>query len=99
LPTMVTKARDEWMPAIQERLRAVGVVPPPPAPEPEHGDEPPLVVKPQPDGSYHVEIGSGVDITPRPHGGWTLAAPREAKEEPFDLNRLASDVVGKSFAY
>ncbi len=98
LPEIAATVRDQWVPAIEERMHALGLMPPPPdpnAPPP----PPPIVVRPQRDGSFAVEIGSGVEITPRPHGGYLVAAPPVAKEEPFDLNRVVSDVVGKSFAY
>jgi predicted PurR-regulated permease PerM len=99
LPTMVNTVRDEWVPELQDRLRAVGIVPTPPAPEPEHVEQAPIIARPRPDGTIDIDIGSGLEITPRPHGGWAIAEPREVKEEPFDLNRFVTDVVGRTFAY
>jgi predicted PurR-regulated permease PerM len=97
IPSMVTQVRDEWLPAIQDRLRALGVAPPPPQ---EKQEELPTVIgKVRPDGTTAYEIGSGVEVTPDHHGGFTIHSAHEGKEEPFDFNRFVADVVGKSFAY
>jgi predicted PurR-regulated permease PerM len=97
IPAMVARFRDDWLPAIQDKLRALGVAPPPPQ---EKAQElPPVLVKPQPDGSTAIEIGSGLEIGPDHHGGYVIRGAHEEKEETFDFNRFVSDVVGKSFAY
>jgi predicted PurR-regulated permease PerM len=96
IPNMVAEVRDEWLPLLQDRLRALGVAPPPPE---EHAQElPPVIVRPQPDGSTAIELGSGVEISPDHHGGFVVRGAHE-KQEPFDFNRVVADVVGKSFAY
>ena len=99
VPHMVATVRDEWVPAIQERLRAVGIAPVAPAEPPSAPDEAPIVVRPRPDGSLAVEIGAGLEITPTGHGGYAVGAPREERREPFDVNRLVADLAGRSFAY
>ncbi len=101
LPSMVNRARDEWVPAVQTRLRALGLTPPlpPPSEIPEH-EQPAFVAHPQPDGTLAIEIGSGVIVQPTGHGGYILEAARSPKDElPFDPNRFVADAVGKSFAY
>jgi predicted PurR-regulated permease PerM len=96
IPAMVARVRDEWLPAVQDKLRALGVTPPPPQ---EHVQElPPVIARAQPDGSTAIEIGSGIEITPDRHGGFIVHGAQEVTE-PFDFNRFVSDVVGKSFAY
>jgi predicted PurR-regulated permease PerM len=99
LPTLAGQVKTDLIPAIQERLRALGIAPahaPPPEPP---SDEPSLVVKPRPDGSYAIEVGSGLAVYPTREGGYTVEPIREEKVEPFDPNKILSDAVGKSFAY
>jgi len=102
-PAMIATARDEWIPELLDRLRAMGVVPAPAplaAETPPPSTEPSIVARPRGDGSFAIEIGSGVEITPTRRGGYSIGAQREtAREEPFDPNRLLSDLAGKSFAY
>ena len=97
VPAMITRAKDEWLPALQERMRSVGVAPPP-TPEERPEPEPAVVARPQPDGSVAIDVGSGVAV--RAHkNGYVIERVREAKEEPFDLDRFVSDAVGRTFAY
>ena len=98
VPSMITRVRDEWLPAIQDRLRTFGVMPPPP-PQEKTEDIPTLVEKTQPDGTHTYDLASGIEITPDRHGGFVVHGAHEGPEEPFDFNRFVSDVVGKSFAY
>jgi predicted PurR-regulated permease PerM len=73
VPAMITRAKDEWLPALQERMRSVG-------------------------GTVAIDVGSGVAV--RAHkNGYVIERVREAKEEPFDLDRFVSDAVGRTFAY
>jgi predicted PurR-regulated permease PerM len=99
LPTMVTSLRDDLIPSIERRLRDLGLAPAMPAPaEPVH-DEPPFTVRPLPDGSYALDVGSGVAIQPTAHGGFVVTPSREPRAEHFDFDRAVADAVGKSFAY
>ena len=99
IPGMVATVRDEWIPAVQERLHAFGIAPPPVTEPVRPREEAPLVARPRADGSVAIEIGSGLEITPTGHGGYAVNPPHAAKSEPFDVNRLFSELVGKSFAY
>jgi predicted PurR-regulated permease PerM len=100
LPHMVAKVQDEWIPAVQERLRVFGIVPPPAEAAREEGtEEAPIVLRPRGDGAIRIEVGSGLEITPTGHGGYAVTAPRTTRREPFDLNKVLSDLVGKTFAY
>jgi predicted PurR-regulated permease PerM len=98
LPALSAQVKDEWVPAVQDRLRAMGISPPPAPPEPS-GEEPALVVKPRPDGSYAVDVGSGLAIYPAREGGFTVEPVREAKATTFDPNKLLAEALGKSLAY
>jgi predicted PurR-regulated permease PerM len=100
LPVLGREAKERWVPAIAERLRSIGLVPVESPPPPE---EPPttsaFVARPQADGSLAVDVGTGVVVEETKRGGWIVLPMREHKEEPFDPNRVVSDVVGKTFAY
>ena len=74
IPQMVDTVRDEWVPAIEERLRRLrrGRRPRPTAAEPAP-EEAAFVARPRPDGSLAIEIGSGVSVSPTGHGGYEIA--------------------------
>jgi predicted PurR-regulated permease PerM len=100
LPQMVATVRDEWVPAAQERLRAFGIAAPAPQVEPELPREDAAVIaRPRPDGSIAIDIGSGLLVTPTGHGGYAVTTSRVEKRERFDVNKILSDIVFKSFAY
>ncbi len=103
LPQVAKRAQAEWVPAMQERLRAVGVMPPAAAPSEAHAhvaeDAPAVVARPQPDGSIAIDVGSGFVVTPSRHGSYLVEPAHALREEPFDANRVIGDAIGKSFAY
>jgi predicted PurR-regulated permease PerM len=81
-------------------MGALGLAPAPP-PTPEPAEPPPagaFVARPQPDGSIAIDVGTGVSVVAA-HGGWDIEPARAAKEPAFDLNRIMSEAVGRSFAY
>jgi predicted PurR-regulated permease PerM len=103
LPMLATEFRDKWVPAVQSRLRDVGLVPRLAPPEQGAGvegnrDTPAFIARPQPDGSMSIEIGSGVTITPM-HNGYVLQGTRQPKNEPLDIDRAVTDAFGQSMAY
>jgi predicted PurR-regulated permease PerM len=100
LPTLAAEAKERWAPAIATRLRALGLVPleSPPPPDAQEPTTSAFVARPQADGSLAIDVGTGVVVTESKRG-WIVEPMREHKEEPFDPNRLVSDVVGKTFAY
>jgi predicted PurR-regulated permease PerM len=105
LPSLAAEARDKWVPAIGERMRAVGLGPAPAAqpatPRADDADQGPtsaFVARPQPDGTIAIDVGTGVHVSETAHG-WDLEPTRDKKEEPFDPNRIIAEAVGKSFAY
>ena len=69
---------------------------------PDEGAEPAptsaLVARPQPDGSFAIDVGTGIAVTETKHG-WVLEPVRDKKGEPFDPNRAIAEAVGKTFAY
>lgn len=101
LPAVAKQAQTEWVPAMQSRLRAMGVMPPAPPPAPPEKPVEPgpaVVARPQPDGTIEIDVGSGFVVMPR-RGGYVVEPMHTIHEEPFDPNRVIGDVVGKSFAY
>ena len=100
LPALSKEAHDKWVPAITERLRAVGLGPSqPPAEEtPEPSASSAFVARPQPDGSLAIDVGTGVSVTETKRG-WVVEPVHERKDEPFDPNKLVQDAVGRTFAY
>jgi len=97
LPKMANEVRDVWGPLVAARLRAAGVAPPP-SPSTNVEEPAAVVVRPQPDGSYAVDIGSGIEVVPS-HSGYLLRDAKEPKLGPFDLNRAVAEAFGKSIAY
>jgi predicted PurR-regulated permease PerM len=100
LPTLASEARQRWVPAITERLRAVGIAPPQSQVEetPEPGPTGAFVARPHPDGSLTIDVGTGVGISQTNHG-FIVEPIRDKKEEPFEPNKIVADALGKTFAY
>ncbi|HSQ63030.1 MAG TPA: AI-2E family transporter [Polyangiaceae bacterium] len=90
-----TAAREHWIPIAQQRLRELGLEGAPP-PEAEPG--PALVVRPQPDGSYAIDVARGVVIEPKGQRGWVVT-PREPEEGRVDLAHMADEAIAKTAAY
>lgn len=87
-------ARADWIPVAQKRLADLGLAGHDPD---DHERAPAIVVKPRADGSYAIDVGSGVVIEPKGQDAW-LVAPREP-EGRVDLAHLADEAIAKSFAY
>jgi predicted PurR-regulated permease PerM len=99
LPLIANDLRDVWGPALMSRLRAMGVLPAgPPLPTSPVEEAPAIVVRPLADGSYALDVGTGVEVVPS-HGGFLLREAKEPKGGPFDLNRAFGDAAGKTLAY
>jgi predicted PurR-regulated permease PerM len=97
LPALATEARDKWVPAITDRLRAAGLAPA----EVEHAepsDSAAFVVRPQADGSFAVDVGSGMNVV-ETKGGFMVEPARDKKNAAFDPSRLVADFAGRTFAY
>ncbi len=99
LPVMVSAVQNQWLPAAQDKLRALGVLPPPaPAPTEKAQPGPAIVARPQQDGSFAIDVGGGFAVMPA-RGGYVVEPIHEPKTEPFDLNAAVADAVGKSLVY
>lgn len=99
VPVLLKEAQDKWVPAAQTRLRSIGIVgDESPRAEDSEPSAPAVVARPQADGAISVEIGKGFAVVPA-HGGYLIEPIRPRKDEPFDLNKLVTDTLGKSLAY
>jgi predicted PurR-regulated permease PerM len=98
IPQMANEIRDRWVPTTMSRLRAAGVLPELAPGAPPVEEVPAVVVRPQKDGSYALDVGSGVEIVPS-HDGYVLREAHERKQGPFDLNHAVGDAMGKTLAY
>lgn len=95
VPRMLRQLQEEVIPAWEEKLRSMsdsasaeGPQPPPPVPgatkpplaqQPEE-HQPALTVAPNADGTFEIEIGSGLEITQLDGGGYKIEAA-EAKKK------------------
>src|SRR5690606_19731419 len=102
LPVISRTIRNEWVPYVQGRLRAVGLGARPALSEPEGDDpepSPTFVASPRGDGSVGFELEGPISVSPAKGGGYTIEPLREAKAEPFDLDQMVADLAGKSLSY
>lgn len=110
LPSIGRTIRSEWVPALQSRLRAVGLgrdtqpaeSRPEIGPEDKSPPEPPpaFVARQRPDGSFAIEVHGPIDVRPTKGGGYTVEAARDARaEQELDVDRMVADAAGKSLAY
>jgi predicted PurR-regulated permease PerM len=100
LPLLAHEATSSWVPAITDRMRAMGLTPPVPddSDTPEPAPTSAFVARPLPDGTIAIDVGNGLSVT-ETKGGWLVEPARERKEAPFDPNRLVADAIGRTFAY
>lgn len=91
LPKVAQSAKTQWIPSVQQRLEAWGIG------QREGEDvepQPAMVVRPQPDGSYAIDVGQGVTIEPRGNDRWVVL-PRE-RPRKLDFTRIAGDAMAKT---
>jgi len=98
LPALATEARDKWVPTITDRLRAAGLAPAAEVEHAEPSDSAAFVVRPQADGSFAVDVGSGMNVV-ETKGGFMVEPAREKKNAAFDPSRIVADFAGRTFAY
>lgn len=100
LPAMLDRARDEWIPQGNAKLRALGLLPPePPRPTVLRDDTGTLVAVPRADGSFAIDLKGGVVVKPTHGGAFLIEAAKDEGNEAFDPNRALRDALGKSVSY
>ena len=90
-------AKAEWIPGAQTKLEQLGMAGGSTA-DPDKPPEPAVVVHPQPDGSYAIDVGSGFQIEEKGQSGYVVT-PREPEGGKLDLNKLADEAIAKSVVY
>lgn len=108
LPVIAHAVRARWVPAVQQRLRDVGVAEGT-APKPEvavHEEPPPsteppaqIVARQRPDGSFAIEFQGPLAVQPTKGGGYMIEPLKEHAEPSFDVDRMVADLAGKSMLY
>lgn len=96
-PEMLATARDEWLPALDQRLRAATGTLATEAPlEAEAAPAPAdhaIAVVPRGEGGYDVRLPEdGVLVEPTEDGGWVIR-PRPTEEAPPDLSAQLGDAL------
>lgn len=104
LPFVAKTIKTEWVPAVQERLRATGLGGPVESPDarPDGRDPnevPAIVARPRNDGSFAIELQGPLSVAPAKGGGYTIEPLKESRGEPFDLDKVVADAASKSVAY
>lgn len=104
LPALTVRLRDEWVPAVQGKLRAAGLlrseeaVAPAPAagfPEPARA----LKVTPNGDGSYDVQIAAELEVSEEGPHAWRVAPVEAETGHGFDLTRALAGSVDTGVAW
>ncbi len=101
LPKLTQTVRDQWLPAIDARLRQImGNPPPPPSVEPDETPPAPIVVRPREDGSFELTVEQEVQLVPREDGSWSLIPPgKQAPKQGFSSEQVLRDALDAAVAY
>jgi predicted PurR-regulated permease PerM len=99
LPALATEAKANWLPAVEDALRTLGIASPTPEPEPtEPLPTSAFVVRPLPQGGYAVDVGTGLHVIDTGQG-WLVQPTRDRPGALLDPDRIAADAIGRTFAY
>jgi len=100
LPAMLDRARDEWIPEGNAKLRDLGLLPPePPRNVSVREEGSTLIAVPRADGSLAIDLKGGVVVKPTHGGEFVIESAKEDGKEAFDPNRVLRDALGKSVSY
>jgi predicted PurR-regulated permease PerM len=98
-PTLASRIVEQYGPRFDSWLAGLlqrgAVAPRPPPKEP----LPAIQIKPMPDGSYAVHLGSGVDVVREDERRWQIVPVRPPSEEKFSLARLVREGTNRFFEY
>jgi predicted PurR-regulated permease PerM len=97
LPTLALEAKDRWVPVLTDQMRALGLAQDD-TEHPDPADPAAFVVRPRTDGSFAIDVGSGVTVV-QSKGGFVVEPAREKKPPSFDPGRMVADFVVRTFAY
>ncbi|HEU4404948.1 MAG TPA: AI-2E family transporter [Polyangiaceae bacterium] len=97
LPSMARAVERDWGPRLQGLVRRFGDKP---VEEPRPAEvAPTLRVTPHVDGSYDVEMGSGVEVRPVGEGVFRVDSGRTPENPGMDASRLVDLAVSEAVAY
>jgi predicted PurR-regulated permease PerM len=101
VPELMTRARDNWIPNLESRIRKLhggapsdAVISDPKAPD--DTKEEAFRIHPNPDGSFGVDIEDGLHVR-HARDGFVIAG--KAKTEPFDVDTFFADSLASSLEY
>ena len=95
VPELMTQARDNWIPVVEMRIRAMRGGSDP-APKNEDAKEEAFRIHPNPDGTFGVEVEDGIHVRKERDG--FVVAPK-AHPQPFDVDRFFADSLASSLEY
>ncbi|MGH7280512.1 MAG: AI-2E family transporter [Polyangiaceae bacterium] len=99
MPTLLTQAREKWIPNVERHIRAVRGMHPQGATKPADDDtDEAFVVRPHPDGSFGVEVEDGLHVR-RAKDGFVVTTKAPAEEPPFDADKFLNESVEQSLDY
>lgn len=103
VPALMTRARDNWIPGLESRINKLHGGDPAAVPEATADDtkaddakEEAFRIHPNPDGSFGVDIESGLHVR-HARDGFVIAG--KAKTEPFDVDRFFAESLESSLEY
>jgi predicted PurR-regulated permease PerM len=99
VPTLTTELTARWAPRVESIARGVEDRVSPPDTTPPPPPEPAFEVIKKPDGSFSVEIRSGVDVIQESPQRWRIAPKQTEAGERFSLAKLTSEGLGQLIAY
>ncbi|WP_394839750.1 AI-2E family transporter [Pendulispora rubella] len=95
VPALTARFKNQWVPALQNKLHAITGISPPQEDATEQ-QEPAVVARPQPDGSYALDIQGGISVR-NTRGGYTIQA--HEKVVPFDPDLFLAESVQGTMTY
>jgi predicted PurR-regulated permease PerM len=108
LPAISKTIKHEWVPGVQEKLRAMGLGGAAPAPasadnardkDGDGKDDPTIIARERDDGSFAIELNGPIAVNQTHDGHFVIEPVHENRGEPFDLDRVVADATGKSLSY
>ncbi|HEY3593805.1 MAG TPA: AI-2E family transporter [Polyangiaceae bacterium] len=96
LPNIAAVLQNEKIPAFRQWLSGLtGITPPTDAPAPAPG---PVAIVPKPDGSYEINLGTGLEVRQFGEGRWRIE-PTPPATGAFEPSRMVSEAIARSFSY
>ena len=99
-PGLARELTSRWAPRVEAFAQGIMErIQPPEAGAPEtKAPKPAVEVKPRPDGSYAIEVGSGVDLVQDGPKRWRVV-PQTAEYDKFSVSQLTSEGVAQLVTY